>query len=399
MSVETEEEETRERRFAAFGLCAALASSFGQTFFIGLFGAPLRAEYGLSADSFGAVYGAATLASGILMFWLGAIADRYALRNAAALALAVLAAGCLLLAGGGALALLVLGLFLLRLGGQGLLGHLAVVAAARGGAARRGRTVAWAAMGFIVGEALLPLGATGLTAVADWRWAWWLAAGIALAVYVPLLRGLAGDSRPPPGGTRDGAANWRRRDLLRNPAYLAVLSVVLVPPFVVTAVFFHQSSLGELRHWAPWQVAAAFTLFAACQAAATMAAGRLVDRFDSPAVMRFLLLPLGVGLLALGLVPGSVGLFVLFAGLGGTAGANAVVAGAVWAELFGTRQLGRVRGVYAALMVLSSAASPPLLGAALAAQWPLAWLCAAGAGYAALAPQLAGRLLRGRGAR
>lgn len=388
--------EPDNRRLAAFGLFAALASSFGQTFFIGLFGAPLRIEYGLSEDAFGALYGGATLTSGLLMFWLGGIADRYAMRNAVTFALGLLAAGCGLMASGAGLLALAAALFLLRLGGQGLLGHLAVVAAARGQAARRGRTVAWAALGFIIGEAVLPTGATALTAAAGWRWVWWLAAAVAIVVSVPLLRGLAGSMAPParepPGAT--GAAGWRRRDLVRDPTFLAALAVVLVPAFVVTAVFLHQSSLGEARDWEPWQVAVAYAVFAAFQAMATMGAGRLVDRYGSPAVMRFVLLPLAGGLLALGLVEGAPGLYLLFAGLGATAGGNAVVAGAVWAELFGTRHLGRVRGVYAALMVLSSAASPPLLGWALAVGLPLVWLCLGAAGYAVAAPQLAARALR-----
>lgn len=389
---------TDNRRVAAFGLFAALASSFGQTFFIGLFGGQLRFEYGLSEDSFGALYGGATLASGLLMFWLGGIADRHAMRNAVTFALGLLAAGCGLMASGAGVVALAAALFLLRLGGQGLLGHLAVVAAARGEAARRGRTVAWAALGFIIGEAVLPFGATGLAVVLDWRWVWWLAAAVSLGLCVPLLRGLAGDMVPPdrqPSSANE-PAGWRRRDLLRNPAFVAVLSVVLVPAFVVTAVFFHQSSLGEARNWAPWQVAGAFAVFAAFQALATMGTGRLVDRFGSPALLRFVLLPLAVGALALGLLVGPAGLFVLFAGLGATAGGNAVVAGAVWAELFGTRHLGRVRGVYAALMVLSSAASPPLLGWALAAGLPLTALCLAIAAYAMIMPQLAHRVPGGR---
>jgi MFS family permease len=253
-------------------------------------------------------------------------------------------------------------------------------------------------VGFGIGGAVLAAGATALTAAAGWRWVWWLAGALALVVSVPLLRGLAGDMAPPPRtapGVTD-SPDWRRRDLLRNPTFLAILTVVLVPAFVVTAVFLHQSSLAEVRGWAPWQVAVAFMVFAAFQALATMAAGRLVDLFGSPAVMRLVLVPLAGGLLALGLLEGAAGLYLLFAGLGATAGGNAVVAGAVWAELFGTRHLGRVRGVYAALMVLSSAASPPLLGWALATGVPLAALCLVTAAYAMIMPQLAYRALKVR---
>ncbi|HSG33111.1 MAG TPA: hypothetical protein VLA37_01145, partial [Sphingomonadaceae bacterium] len=36
--------------------------------------------------------------------------------------------------------------------------------------------------------------------------------------------------------------------------------------------------------------------------------------------------------------------------------------GAVWVELFGTARLGMIRGVYAALMVVSTAIGPVVLG-------------------------------------
>ena len=48
------------RHAARFGLAAAFLSSFGQTFFIGLFGPALHAQFGLDARQWGLLYGAAT---------------------------------------------------------------------------------------------------------------------------------------------------------------------------------------------------------------------------------------------------------------------------------------------------------------------------------------------------
>src|SRR5699024_6979276 len=141
-----------------FALLAALCSSFGQTFYIGLFGADFRAEFGLSESLLGTLYGTATLISGLSMFWLGTIADRLAMRHAIALTMAGLAAGAALVGLTPGVAGLFIGRFLLRLTGQGLAGHLAVVAAGRYAVARRGRAVAMATYGFILGEARLPPG-------------------------------------------------------------------------------------------------------------------------------------------------------------------------------------------------------------------------------------------------
>ena len=45
------------RRFLSFGFLVALSSSFGQTFFIGVFGPGLREEFGLTHSDWGLVGG------------------------------------------------------------------------------------------------------------------------------------------------------------------------------------------------------------------------------------------------------------------------------------------------------------------------------------------------------
>ncbi|MFU8896233.1 MAG: MFS transporter [Gammaproteobacteria bacterium] len=377
---------------ARFGLLAAFLSSVGQTFFIGLFGADLRAEFALSEGAFGTIYGAATLASGLLMFWLGGLADRLSPRQSVTVALGILGSGALILALGRSSLWLLPGLFLLRLGGQGLTGHIAIVTAARHGGTRRGRSVATAAFGFILGEALLPLATTAALGLLDWRWLWIAVGAFILVVAIPLMRRLAASLPGPlapdetseePGGP---SGRW---PLLRDARFLAALSVVLVAPFVVTAVFLHQGTLAEMRDWRPSQVGAAFLGFAAFQALATWLSGRLVDRIGSLGLMRLYLLPLGLGILALGFLDGVAGLWLLFCGLGLTAGSNAVVAGAVWVEVFGARRLGMVRGVYAGLMVVSTAIAPALLGVALASGISLQAMALGTAAWVVLVPQFA----------
>lgn len=389
------------QRAATFGLCAAFLSSAGQTFFIGLFGASLRAQFALAEGAFGAIYGVATLASGLLMFWLGALADRLSPRQSITLSLVLLGAGALMIAAAPASIWLLPCLFLLRLGGQGLTGHIAIVAAARHGGARRGRSVATAAFGFILGEALLPLAVTAALGMIDWRWLWVAVGAFILGVAIPLMRMLAAPlpGRPPPDDAAAGpvgpTGRWR---LLRDGRFVAALAVVLVAPFVVTAVFLHQGTLADARHWLPGQVATAFFGFAAFQAAATWLSGRLVDRIGSLGLMRAYLLPLGLGMLGLGFVEGTAGLWLLFCGLGLTAGSNAVVAGAVWVEVFGASRLGMVRGVYAGLMVVATAISPALLGLALAAGISLQSMALGTAAYVVAVPLAAAPGLRGENA-
>jgi hypothetical protein len=99
----------REIKLIIFGFLLALASSFGQTFFIALFGGQIRGELELSHGAFGSLYSLATLASGCLMLWIGAALDRVSLLRYAAAATLALAAAAVLLAFTHSAVLLVLG--------------------------------------------------------------------------------------------------------------------------------------------------------------------------------------------------------------------------------------------------------------------------------------------------
>jgi len=383
-----------QRSAGRFALAAALSSSLGQTFFIGLFGGQLREDFDLSQSAFGALYGGATLTSGLLMFWLGSLADHWSMRRSIALALSGLALGAALIAQAQTVVGLIVALFLLRLCGQGLAGHLAVVAAARY-ARRRGRAVAMVSYGFILGEAILPSAVAFAMIGMDWREVWLTAAAVSAVVALPILVWLAWplthpldlnrvQGRVEPGDVR----TMTRRKLFSQASFLRVLTLVLLPAVVVTAVFLHQGTIAERLGWQLSDLASGFLLFAALQGVFAFAGGRIVDRFSARVLLRVALLPAGFGLLALAVLDPAYSLWFLFAGVGMTSGLNGVITGAIWVELFGLAQLGLIRGVYSALMVVSSALGPVFLGALF--DWQVSFMTMALAYllYALLVPVL-----------
>ena len=352
-------------RAAGFGLAAALVSSLGQSFLIGLSGAAILAELALRKSQRGALDGVPTAASRLLMQWLGTLADRLPPRRAITVALAIRGVGALLLARVQGPLLLLLGLFGLRLGGRGLSSHRAIVSAARY-ARRRGRSIASAAFGFILGVALLPLAVPALLGWADWRRVWGGTAALVLGLALPALRQLAAPLPPPPERVDAPGvpAVLRQRQLLRQPAFFATLSVALC-----------------------------LVGFAVAHAATSWLAGRWVDRFGViPAFAMYLRL-LAAGVLLAAHAPPRAALWGLFLGLGATAGAHGVVSGALRAEVFGIHSMGRVRGVHTGSMDLSTAASPLAFGPALEAAVALPVLAAAVAAYAVGLPWWAARWL------
>lgn len=369
-----------------FALGAAMASAFGQTFFIGLFGGLFSQALNLTPSTLGYSYGSATLLSGLLMFGAGAWADQLKLKHGIAITLSILMAGCVVIASARSPLALWLGFFLLRFGGQGLTGHLAVVAAARYAIENRGRSVAMASYGFILAEASFPLVVASLLGLFDWRSVWGGAAVVILLISLPGLVWLARQVDDGEAGQMSSSSpktappneafeqELTRQAVLRHPAFVLALPMVLGSAFVITALFLHLGTLAEIKGWQISAIGRAFVLFAICQYMAAFLTGRLVDAFGSIVLLRFFLWPMAGAVCVLAWGGSGSNIWWVFAGLGLTAGANGVIAGAIWAELFGIRQLGLVRGVYTAFMVIASAIAPMALGQWLALSLPLAGL-------------------------
>ena len=170
----------------AFGVFMSFLSSFGQTFFISLFGGQIREAFELTHGSFGTIYASGTLASAAVLVWLGRLIDRMALAHFSAVVLGGLAATCLLMGMTWSAGALVLAVFGLRLFGQGLVSHAAVTAMGRYFDAERGRAVSIASLGHTAGEAVFPLLVVATFALVGWRTVW-TGAGVAVLVALPLV--------------------------------------------------------------------------------------------------------------------------------------------------------------------------------------------------------------------
>src|SRR6056297_2439260 len=143
-------------RLALYAPLAIATSGFGQTFFVSVFGAAIRADFSLSNSSYGFYYGLATLCSALTLLKLGEVVDRWDLWRVTLLAVMLLATGCLVLGLAPHWSLLLPGFYLLRLGGQAMLSHLGMTVAGRYFQRSRGRIMALTAAGFPLVEASLP---------------------------------------------------------------------------------------------------------------------------------------------------------------------------------------------------------------------------------------------------
>lgn len=354
-------------RWIVGGFLLTFFSSFGQTFFISLSAGDVRAEYGLTHGQFGGLYMLATLASALTLPWLGRITDRYGAATVTLIIVPLLAAGAVGMAFSAHLVVLVVVIYMLRLFGQGMMTQNALTATGRWFAANRGRAVSLVTLGHNAGEAVFPFAFVAVAAALGWRNAWLVAAAVLVIVALPVIAALTARERSPQSDAPDATAiaprDWTRGEVMRDPLFWVLLTGVLAPPFIGTTIFFHQVYLVELRDWSLPVFASSFAVMSVTTIVFVLIAGALIDRFSATALLPVFLVPLSLACLALGVLDAQWSAFVFMALLGVSYGFSSTLFGAIWPEIYGTRQLGAIRAVIVAMMVFATAVGPGLTGA------------------------------------
>ena len=360
-------------RFLGFGLVMAASSSFGQTFFISIFGGQFRAEFGLSHGAFGSVYSIATLGSAFTIIWAGRLIDRYDLKAFSLAVCALMAVACAFASTVQGVVMLGLAIYALRLSGQGLFSLTAITSMARYFEADRGKALSISNLGFPLGEGLFPLVGVSLIAALGWRGAW-LAVAVAVALILPpmviwLLKGHAArdrklrEARPDAGRQAAlGRTDWTRGEVLRDPRFYLLLLALLSLSFIGTGIIFHHVYLVETKGWSITWFASTFIGSAAASVVASIAIGPLIDRHTACRLYPLTLVSAGLALLILASFdhPATALAYMILYGFSN--GMNRGAMGAIWAELYGVRHLGAIRGVVSATTALGTALSPFSMG-------------------------------------
>ncbi|KQI73566.1 MFS transporter [Loktanella sp. 5RATIMAR09] len=353
--------------FLATGFLLSFLSSFGQTFFISIFGGEIREAYGLTNGEWGLTYMIGTGASAVVMVFAGGLADRFRVRTLGIVVVLLLASACLFMAFNAIVALLPFVIFALRFTGQGMTTHVATVAMSRWFIATRGRALAVAAFGFMLGEAALPLTMVWLKSMIEWRTLWVCFAVFCVLACFVLYRLLRLERTPQSMGetaqsTGMEGRHWTRSEALRHPLFWAMVPAVMSFSGFGTAFWFHQVHFAEIKGWSHLALVSVFPLGTAALLISTIGYGWAVDRFGATRLLPIYLIPLVIAFILHWYAPslGWTALAVMLMGIAG--GGQATLLNACWAEFYGTRHIGAIKAAAAALMVLGSAIGPGLSG-------------------------------------
>ena len=361
-----------------FGFLNAFFAGLGQTHFISIFNPIIMTSFALSHSEYGTLYSLITLISGVMISFIGPLIDRYDVRYFCLLITLGLLMSLSQILMARTLLFLGFGLFGLRFFGQGLSSSISSITIARYFTGNRGKALSLSQMGFPFYEILMTPLFAFLLNFFQFQSLLIVLMFIVIIVYFPLSFWLTAtlpdfnkvnkkkdlshrsiDKTEVQGGFQK---SWTRGEVFRNKTIYLLLGQTLMPPFVLTGLFFHQVAIAQTKNWNPGLMASGLIFFGLGRVINTFSTGPLVDKYKATTLFPFYQIPLCLGFVILAQNHQQWVPAVCFFLFGLTVGSGGPIKDALWAEIYGVQHLGSLKSLFATFMILSTAIAPALFG-------------------------------------
>ena len=140
-----------------FGFIFTFFSSFGQSFFLGIFNTSIRNELSITHGQFGTIYASATLLSSFLLIWVGKKIDDINIFKFAFFVTLLLSFSSFFFSKISSVTILFIAIFLMRFSGQGMMSHTATTTISRFFTKSRGKALSTGWFGLSTAEFILPV--------------------------------------------------------------------------------------------------------------------------------------------------------------------------------------------------------------------------------------------------
>ena len=375
------------KKVIIFGFIFTFFSSFGQSFFLGLFNAPIRKELGITHGQFGTIYASATICSSLLLIWAGKKIDDFKLLYYSLFVVILLSISSLLFSFINNIYFLAIGIFLMRFSGQGLMSHTSTTSISRFFNKSRGKALSTIWFGLSTAEFILPVFITYLTFLYSWRTVW---QGIALLIIILLpiiifkcIQTIKLDSREEDlsGNKKDQIKQWTRLEVIKDYKFYIVSLNMLAGPWIITGIFIYQSFISEAKGWNIFVIPKAFMFYSITSILSLILSGFLVDKFTSRKLIPIVNIPLLLSMLTLIFLEYDLSAFIFLGLIGITNGLANVLGSSTWAEIYGVKFIGSIKALTTALMVFSTAFGTALFGVLIDRGFSIEGIALIGATY------------------
>ena len=352
-----------------FGFIFTFFSSFGQSFFLGLFNSSIREALSITHGQFGSIYASATLLSSFLLIWVGKKIDDINIFRFAFYVVLLLAFSCFFFSKVSSVVFLFIAIFLMRFSGQGLMSHTATTTISRYFTKSRGKALSIGWFGLSTAEFILPVLIVYLLTITPWQNIW-ISIAILIVVFLPLVsfalvKNLNFDSREKVNDNeflKKEIKNWTRVEVLKDYRFYIICLNMLAMPWIATGVFVYQSYITESKEWGEFVIAQSFMIYSILSVITLLGSGFLIDKFTSRRLLIFMNLPLLMSALVLFYFSIEISAFVFLGLIGISNGLANVLGSSTWAEIYGVKHIGSIKALTTALMVFSTAFGTALFG-------------------------------------
>jgi len=352
-----------------FGFIFTFFSSFGQSFFLGLFNSSIRDTLSITQGQFGSIYASATLLSSFLLIWVGKKIDDINIFKFAFFVTLLLSFSCFFFSKISSIAFLFVAIFLMRFSGQGMMSHTATTTISRYFTKSRGKALSTCWFGLSTAEFFLPVLIVYLLTITSWQ-NLWISISILVLIFLPitsfiLVKKLNFDSREDAKNNEikeKDIKQWKRVEVLKDYRFYVICLNMLAMPWIATGVFVYQSFIIESKEWGAFVIAQSFMVYSILSVLTLLISGFLIDKFTSRKLLIFMNIPLLLSSLVLILFDTPLSAFIFLGLIGISNGLANVLGSSTWAEIYGVRHIGSIKALTTALMVFSTAFGTALFG-------------------------------------
>ena len=352
-----------------FGFIFTFFSSFGQSFFLGLFNSSIRDTLSITQGQFGSIYASATLLSSFLLIWVGKKIDDINIFKFAFFVTILLSFSCFFFSKISSVMLLFIAIFLMRFSGQGMMSHTATTTISRYFTKSRGKALSTCWFGLSTAEFILPVSIVYLLTITTWQ-NLWISISILVLVFLPitsfiLIKNLDFESREETNKKDlkdENIKQWKRTEVLKDYKFYIVCLNMLAMPWIVTGVFVYQSFITESKEWGTFVIAQSFMVYSVLSVVTLLISGFLIDKFTSRKLLIFMNLPVMLSVIVLFYFDSTISAYVFLGLIGISNGFANVLGSSTWAEIYGVKYIGSIKALTTALMVFSTAFGTALFG-------------------------------------
>ena len=352
-----------------FGFIFTFFSSFGQSFFLGIFNTSIRNELSITHGQFGTIYASATLLSSFLLIWVGKKIDDINIFKFAFFVTLLLSFSSFFFSKISSVTILFIAIFLMRFSGQGMMSHTATTTISRFFTKSRGKALSTGWFGLSTAEFILPVLIIYLLTIIDWRDIWFYIS-ILILLFLPILsffliKNLNFDSREELSENESkekNIKNWKRSEVLKDYRFYIICMNMLAMPWIATGVFVYQSFILSSKGWGPYIIAQSFMFYSIASVITLFLSGFLIDKFTSRKLLIYMNIPLLLSAAVLFYFKNPISSFFFLGLIGISNGLANVLGSSTWAEIYGVKHIGSIKALTTALMVFATAFGTALFG-------------------------------------